>query len=181
MGLFEKAREGLKQSQSQQRAAAEYWSDFTPQMQRVLVLAKEEARQMNQSFIDAEYLLLGLFRLGNGAAVNVLKNPGLNLETARAEIVRQVGVASEKSAPESLLPSPRAMRVLNTAKTEAKTLGHKYVGTEHLLLGLLAETDGMAWRIFKMANVNFEKARREILTELPPVISPPDSGNKGKD
>ena len=179
MGLFEKARDGLKQLQSQQQAAAEYWSDFTPRMQQVFVLAKEEAKQMHHGFIDAEHLLLGLMELGNGVAVNVIKNLGLNLETIRAEVVRQVGVVSEKSAPESLLPSPRAMRVLDRAKKEAKTLGHTYTGTEHLLWGLLAESDGVVWRIFKMANLDFERTRKEILSEITPIISSPEDGQKG--
>lgn len=178
MGLFEKARNGLKQLQSQQQAEAEYWGDFTPRMRQVFVLAKEEAKRMNHGFIEAEHLLLGLIGLGNGVAVNVLKNLGLNLESVRAEIARQVGVASETGAPESLLPSPRAMRVLDRAKKEAKLLGHAYTGTEHLLLELLAEEDGITWRIFKIANTDLEKTRKEILEEITPTFPRGDAGPK---
>ena len=178
MGLFEKARDGLKQLQSQQQAAAEYWTDFTPRMRQVFVLAKEEAKRMNHGFIEAEHLLLGLIGLGNGVAVNVLKNLGLNLESVRAEIARQVGGASEPGASESLLPSPRAMRVLDRAKKEAKLLGHTYTGTGHLLLGLLGESEGLAAQVLQKFDVEREKVRQVILEELKPYSSPPDAGPK---
>lgn len=179
VGLFEKARDDLEELKSQQEAAVEFWSVFTPRARQVFALARDEAMQMNQSFIGAEHLLLGLIGLGNGVAVNVLKNLGLDLETVRAEVVRQAGVAAGTGAPHSLPPTPQMMRALNAAKREAKALDHAYVGTEHILLGLLAEPEGVVSRIFKTANVDCDKTRQEILTEITPVISSPQK--EGKD
>lgn len=123
---------------------------------------------------------MGLLGLGNGVADNVLKNLGMNLENVRAEVKRQMGIKPDSGESNYLPLTPRARRVLDTAKSEAKALGHTYVGTEDCLLGLLAEKDGMAWRIFKMANIDPEKMRQEILSEITPIISPPGEGQNGK-
>ena len=135
---------------------------------------------MNQNFIGTEHLLLGLIGLGNGVAVNVLKNLGLNLENVRAEVKRQADVNSEQTVLDYIPVTTRVMEVLEVAKKEAKALGHTYVGTEHLLLGLLSEKDGVAWRIFKMANIDPEKMRQEILTEITPIFLPGNNEKKGQ-
>ena len=153
-----------------------YWVLLTPRAQRAFVLAHEEAKQMNQKFIGTEHLLLGLIGLGNGVAVNILKHLGLNLENIRAEVKKQIGVGSKEDALDYIPMTPQLMDVLETAKKEAKALGHTYVGTEHLLLGLLAEEAGVTWRIFKMANFDAEKIRQEILMEITPIFPP--SGGK---
>lgn len=178
MGLFAEDKDRLEKWKLQQNAASEYWGVFTLRSKQAFTLANEEAKQVNQSFIGTEHLLLGLIGLGSGVAVNILKNLGLKLETIRAEVNKQTGFVSAKNMLNYLPMTPQVMRVLDTAKKEAQALGHTYVGTEHLLLGLLAENDGAAWRIFKMANTDFEKTRRDIFEEITPIYPPGGSEPK---
>jgi ATP-dependent Clp protease ATP-binding subunit ClpC len=113
-----------------------------------------------------------LIKEGKGVAVNVLKNLGLNLENVRMEVEKQVGVQSDQKITGRIPFTPRMKRVFETAKKEAKLLNHTYVRTEHILLGLLHESEGVAARVFKNFYVEIEQTRKEILNELNPNFPP---------
>ncbi len=142
-------------------------ASFTPRAQQVLVFARQEAIGYNQSFVDTEHLLLGLIRLGQGVAVTVLQKLGLNLENTRKEVERQVGRGPDQQVP-NIPYSPRVKKVLVQAAKEAKALNHTYVGTEHILLGILAEGEGPAVQVLQHFNVDIKQTRLEILKELGP-------------
>jgi len=143
-------------------------NNFTPHAQQVLALARKEADRMNHNFVGTEHLLLGLIKLGQGVAVNVLRKLGLVLETVRMEVEKQVGTGPDQKMIGSIPYTPRVKKVLALASKEAKDLNHTYIGTEHILLGLLREGDGVAARVLKNLDVNIEETRREILRELDP-------------
>lgn len=144
-------------------------NNFTPRSQQVLALARKEAAQFNHNYVGTEHLLLGLIKLGQGVAVNVLQKMGLDLETVRKTIENQVGtgVGSPK-APLNIPYTPRVKKVLALAAKEAKALNHSYIGTEHILLGLLREGEGVAARILKALDIDIARCRNEILAELDP-------------
>jgi len=124
----------------------EAMNNFTPRAQQVLALARKEADRFNHNFVGTEHLLLGLIKLGQGVAVNVLQKLGLDLETVRMEVEKQVGTGPDQKMIGNIPYTPRVKKVLSLAAKEAKTLNHTYVGTEHILLGLLREGDGVAAR-----------------------------------
>jgi ATP-dependent Clp protease ATP-binding subunit ClpC len=142
--------------------------NLTPRAQQVLALARKEAVRFNHSFVGTEHLLLGLIKLGQGVAVNVLQKMDLDLETVREEVEKQVGAGPDQKQSGSIPYTPRVKKVLNLAQKEAKNLGHTYVGTEHILLGLLREGEGYAAKVLKSLDVDIEQARQEILKELDP-------------
>tara|TARA_Y100001934_G_scaffold278921_1_gene381362 strand:+ start:6048 stop:8531 length:2484 start_codon:yes stop_codon:yes gene_type:complete len=146
----------------------EAMSNFTPRAQQVLALARKEADRFNHNFVGTEHLLLGLIKLGQGVAVNVLQKMGLDLETVRLEVEKQVGTGPDQKQVGSIPYTPRVKKVLSLAAREAKSLNHTYVGTEHILLGLLREGDGVAARVLKNLDVDIEETRKEILKELDP-------------
>src|SRR5512138_1129154 len=150
----------------------EAMSNFTPRAQQVLALARKEADRFNHNFVGTEHLLLGLIRLGQGTAVTVLGNLGLNLESVRAEVEKQVGHGPDAKMIGNIPYTPRVKKVLALATKEAKALNHTYVGTEHILLGLLREGDGVAARVLKNLDVDIEQTRQEILKELDPNFAP---------
>ncbi len=143
-------------------------SNFTPRAQQVLALARKEADRFNHNFVGTEHLLLGLIKLGQGVAVNVLQKLGLDLETVRMEVEKQVGTGPDQKMIGNIPYTPRVKKVLALANKEAKALNHTYVGTEHILLGLLREGDGVAARVLKNLDVDIEQTRQEILKELDP-------------
>ena len=143
-------------------------SNFTPRAQQVLALARKEADRFNHNFVGTEHLLLGLIKLGQGVAVNVLQKMGLDLETVRLEVEKQVGTGPDQKQVGNIPYTPRVKKVLNLASKEAKALAHTYVGTEHILLGLLREGEGVAARVLKNLDVDIEQTRQEILRELDP-------------
>jgi Clp amino terminal domain, pathogenicity island component len=148
------------------------FSNFTPRAQQVLALARKEADRLNHNFLGTEHLLLGLIKLGQGVSVNVLAEMGVNLETVRAEVEKQVGTGPDQKMIGNIPFTPRTKKVLDLARREAKNLNHTYIGTEHILLGLLREGDGIAARILKSLGLNLEKTRQEILKELDIKIKP---------
>ena len=113
-------------------------NNFTPRAQQVLALARKEADRFNHNFVGTEHLLLGLIKLGQGVAVNVLQKLGLDLETVRMEVEKQVGTGPDQKMIGNIPYTPRVKKVLALAAKEAKALNHTYVGTEHILLGLAA-------------------------------------------
>ena len=118
--------------------------------------------------------MLGLIKLGQGVAVNVLQKMGLDLETVRMEVEKQVGSGPETKMVGNIPYTPRVKKVLALAGKEAKALNHSYVGTEHILLGLLREGEGVAARVLKNLEVDIERTRNEILKELDPNFTPPE-------
>src|SRR5476651_445593 len=163
----------------------ESMSNFTPRAQQVLALARKEADRFNHNFLGTEHLLLGLIKLGQGVAVNVIQKMGLDLETVRMEVEKQVGTGPDQKMIGNIPYTPRVKKVLALAAKEAKNLNHTYVGTEHILLGLLREGDGVAAKVLKNLDVDIEQTRQEILKELDPNFaateesSIPTSGDKG--
>jgi len=143
-------------------------NNFTPRAQQVLALARKEADRFNHNYVGTEHLLLGLIKLGQGVAVNVLQKMGLDLETVRMEVEKQVGSGPDTKISGNIPYTPRVKKVLALAGKEAKALHHSYVGTEHILLGLLREGDGVAARVLKTLDIDLERARNEVLKELDP-------------
>src|SRR5471032_3406267 len=146
-------------------------NNFTPRAQQVLALARKEADRFHHNYVGTEHILLGLIKLGQGVAVSVLQKMGLDLETVRAAVEKQVGTGQEAKAQGSIPYTPRVKKVLALAGKEAKALNHSYVGTEHILLGLLREGEGVAARVLKSLDVDIERTRNEILRELDPQLS----------
>src|SRR5438132_1160101 len=149
-------------------------NNFTPIAQQVLALARKEADRFNHNYVGTEHLLLGLIKLGQGVAVNVLQKMGLDLETVRMEVEKQVGSGPETKMVGNVPYTPRVKKVLALAGKEAKALNHSYVGTEHILLGLLREGEGVAARVLKSLEIDIERTRNEILKELDPNFTPPE-------
>ncbi len=154
-------------------------NNFTPRAQQVLALARKEADRFNHNYVGTEHLLLGLIKLGQGVAVNVLQKMGLDLETVRMEVEKQVGSGPETKMVGNIPYTPRVKKVLALAGKEAKALNHSYVGTEHILLGLLREGEGVAARVLKSLEVDIERTRNEILKELDPNFTPPEAEEGG--
>ncbi len=149
-------------------------NNFTPRAQQVLQLARKEADRFNHNYVGTEHLLLGIIKLGQGVAVNVLQKMGLDLDTVRMEVEKQVGSGPETKMVGNIPYTPRVKKVLALAGKEAKNLNHSYVGTEHILLGLLREGDGVAARVLRNLDVNTDTTRNEILKELDPNFTPPE-------
>jgi ATP-dependent Clp protease ATP-binding subunit ClpC len=149
----------------------ESMNNFTPRAQQVLALARKEADRFHHNFVGTEHVLLGIIALGQGTAVNVLQKMGLDLETVRLEVEKQVGTGPDVKLAGLIPYTPRVKKVLELAAKEAKALNHTYVGTEHILLGLLREGDGVAARVLKNLDIEIEQTRQEILKELDPNFS----------
>src|SRR5687767_1077966 len=157
----------------------EAMNNFTPRAQQVLALARKEADRFNHNFVGTEHLLLGLIKLGQGVAVNVLQKIGLDLETVRMEVEKLVGTGPDQKMIGNIPYTPRVKKVLSLAAKEAKALNHTYVGTEHILLGLLREGDGVAARVLKNLDVDIEQTRQEILKELDPNFNSGEEASAG--
>ncbi|MDA3874654.1 MAG: ATP-dependent Clp protease ATP-binding subunit [Kiritimatiellae bacterium] len=154
-------------------------NNFTPRAQQVLQLARKEADRFNHGYGGTEHLLLGLIALGQGVAVNVLQRMGIDLETVRLEVEKAVGVGPETKTMGNVPFTPRVKKVLALAGSEARALNHSYVGTEHILLGLLREGEGVAARVLKNLMVDLEKTRIEIMKELDPGYDPSEDTSMG--
>lgn len=149
-------------------------NNFTPRAQQVLALARKEADRFNHNYVGTEHLLLGLIKLGQGVAVSVLERMGLDLESVRMEVEKQVGTGPDQKVSGNIPYTPRVKKVLALANKEAKALNHSYVGTEHILLGLLREGEGVAARVLQSLDVDIQRTRNEILAEIDPNFSPED-------
>ncbi len=138
---------------------------FTDRARRVVVMAQEEARKMNHKYIGTEHLLLGLLAEGDGVAAKSLGSLGIDLNSTRETVIQTVGVGQQ--APTGHIPfTPRAKKVLELALREALQLGHNYIGTEHILLGLIREGEGVAAQVLGQAEAGLQKIRQTVLTEL---------------
>jgi len=139
-------------------------------------MARNEAQRCNHNYVGTEHLLLGLIKLGQGVAVNVLEKMGLPPETLIEEIERNMEVGEDSTPSSNNIPyTPRVKKVLALAGKEAKSLQHSYVGTEHLLLGLLREGEGVAAKVLQSLDIDIERTRNEVLKELDPNFSPDDN------
>jgi len=138
---------------------------FTEKAIKVIMLAQEEARRLGHNFVGTEQILLGLIGEGTGVAAKVLKTLGVNLKDSRIEVEKIIGRGSGFVAVE--IPfTPRAKRVLELSLEEARQLGHNYIGTEHLLLGLIREGEGVAARVLENLNVDLTKVRTQVIRML---------------
>ena len=138
---------------------------FTDQARRVLVLAQEEARLLSHSFIGTEHILLGLIHEGEGVAAKALESLGISLEAVREKVEETIGPAG--SAPTGSPPfTPRAKKVLELSLREALQLGHNYIGTEHMLLGLVREGEGVAAQVLVSLGADLSRVRPEVLQLL---------------
>lgn len=150
-------------------------NNFTPRAQQVLALARKEADRFNHNYIGTEHVLLGLIKLGQGVAVSVLQRMGLDLESVRMEVEKEVGTGPESKSSTNIPYTPRVKKVLALANKEAKQLNHSYVGTEHILLGLLREGEGMAARVLTSLSVDLQTTRNEVLAEIDPNFTADDN------
>ncbi len=153
------------------------FNNFTPRAQQVINLARKEADGFNHPYVGTEHLLLGLIALGEGVAVNVLTRLGVSLERVRLEVESAVGQGPETKLAGNVPFTPRSKKVLQLSAAEAQALNHTYIGTEHILLGLLREGEGVAAQVLRTLEIDLDTARREILRELDPNFEPSDDEN----
>ncbi len=139
---------------------------FTNRAKQVIKLAKKEAQRLNHNYLGTEHILLGLLKLGQGIAVNVLRNLNVDYDTVLAEVERLVGFGPEIQVYGDPALTGKVKKVFEYANEEAAALNHNYVGTEHLLLALLRQTDGVATQILENLNINLKEVRKEVLKEL---------------
>ncbi len=139
---------------------------FTNRAKQVIKLAKKEAQRLNHNYLGTEHLLLGLLKLGQGIAVNVLRNLGIDYDTILGEVERLVGFGPEIQVYGDPALTGKVKKVFDYSNEEASMLNHNYVGTEHLLLALLRQTDGIATQILENLNINVKEVRKEVLREL---------------
>lgn len=151
---------------------------FTEKAIKVIMLAQEEARRLGHNFVGTEQILLGLIGEGTGVAAKVLKSMGVNLKDARVEVEKIIGRGSGFVAVE--IPfTPRAKRVLELSLEEARQLGHNYIGTEHLLLGLIREGEGVAARVLENLGVDLAKVRTQVIRMLGETAEVSSGGGGG--
>ena len=162
---------------------------FTDRARKVMALANQEAQRFNHEYIGTEHILLGLVKEGSGVRANVLKNLGVDLRKVRLEVEKLVKSGPEMVTMGKLPQTPRAKRVIEYAIEEARNLNHNYVGTEHLLLGLLREQDGVAAQVLMNLGLRLEDVREEVLNllgagveseESAAASTPSDAPKKGK-
>src|SRR3989339_1508128 len=139
---------------------------FTDRVQRVIIIAQEEAKRLNHDYVGTEHILLGLVALGEGVAAKVLANLGIDLRRVRAEVEKIVGTGDNVMLLGEIPFTPRAKKVLELSVEEAQNLGHTYVGTEHLLLGLLREEEGIAARVLENLGVKLTDVKEEVINLL---------------
>ena len=139
---------------------------FTERARKVIVYAKEEARRFNHDYIGTEHLLLGLVREGEGVAAAVLQKLGIDLETIRIEVEKMVQPGPQTQVLGDIPFTPRSKKALELSAEEARALGHNYIGTEHLLLGLVKEGEGMAYRVLLNLGLDLAKLRNEVMELL---------------
>jgi ATP-dependent Clp protease ATP-binding subunit ClpC len=139
---------------------------FTERAQKVLVLAQDEAKRFNHSFVGTEHILLGLVREGEGIAAKVLLSLGVELDSIRSEVEKLIGKGDQRPVNQGVNYTPRAKKVIELAIEEGQNLGHNYVGTEHLLLGLIREGEGIAAQVLVNLGADLQRARKSVLDLL---------------
>ncbi len=150
---------------------------FTDRARRVVVLAQEEARLLNHNYIGTEHILLGLIHEGEGVAARALEGMGISLESVRSQVVEIIGQGAQ--APTGHIPfTPRAKKVLELSLREALQLGHNYIGTEHILLGLIREGEGVAAQVLQKLGAELHKVRQSVIQSLSGAQSEEDVGGE---
>ena len=152
---------------------------FTQRAQAALRLAQESAAELGHGYVGSEHLLLGLAREGRGVAAKVLQAAGLSVEKLKETVVQLVGAGTPGNAPSQGL-TPRCKKIIELSLTEAVSLGHQYVGTEHLLLGILREGDGVAVRVLNAAGVEPRRLRADVTAAMGEEVPPPSFRGSGK-
>jgi len=142
------------------------FSRFTERARKVIILAKEEAKRFNHDYIGTEHILLGLIKEGEGVAAAVLQNLGLSLEAIRLEVEKLVQPGPPTVVSGDIPFTPKAKKVIELATDEARNLGHNYIGTEHLLLGLLREGEGVASQVLSNLGLDLNRVRQEVMSLL---------------
>ena len=138
---------------------------FTDRARRVVVLAQEEARALHHNYIGTEHILLGLIQEGEGVAAKALESLGISLDAVRTEVKDIIG--SGGNPPSGYIPfTPRAKKVLELALREELQLGHKYIGTEHILLGLIREGEGVAAQVLVKLGADLSRVRQQVISLL---------------
>ncbi|HBS29827.1 MAG TPA: NDP-hexose 4-ketoreductase, partial [Phycisphaerales bacterium] len=154
---------------------------FTDRARKVMALANQEAQRFNHEYIGTEHILLGLVKEGSGVGANVLKNLDVDLRKVRLEVEKLVHSGPEMVTMGKLPQTPRAKKVIEYAIEEARNLNHNYVGTEHLLLGLLREHDGVAAQVLMNLGLKLEEVREEVLNLLGAGVDKDDAGTPGNE
>ncbi len=139
---------------------------FTDRARKVMQLANQEAQRFNHEYIGTEHILLGLIKEGSGVAANVLKNLDVDLRKIRLEVEKLVQSGPDMVTMGKLPQTPRAKKVIEYSMEEARNLNHNYVGTEHILLGLLREQEGVAAQVLMNLGLKLEEVREEVLNLL---------------
>ena len=146
---------------------------FTDRARRVVVLAQEEARLLNHNYIGTEHILLGLLNEGEGIAAQALESLDIDLASVREEVVKIIGQGQQ--SPSGHIPfTPRAKKVLELSLREALQLGHNYIGTEHILLGLIREGEGVAAQVLQQLGAELQKVRQTVIQ----LLSGPGGGEE---
>ena len=148
---------------------------FTERARKVLYLSQQEAKRLGHNYVGTEHLLLGLVAEGEGVAATALKSIGINLQKVRSEVEKIIGTGDAPYLGEVTL-TPRAKRVLELALDEGRQLGHNYIGTEHIILGLIRESEGVAAQVLKNMGADLEKVRRQVLSQLGGAAPSPVGG-----
>ena len=138
---------------------------FTDRARRVVVLAQEEARMLNHNYIGTEHILLGLIHEGEGVAAKALESLGISLDAVRQQVEEIIG-RGQQAPPGHIQFTPRAKKVLELSLREAKALGHNYIGTEHILLGLIREGSGVAAQVLVKLGADLNRARQQVVQLL---------------
>src|SRR6185503_96644 len=147
------------------RAARSMFERFTDRARRVVVLAQEEAKMLNHNYIGTEHILLGLIHEGEGVAAKALESLGISLDAVRQQVEEIIGQGQQ--APSGHIPfTPRAKKVLELSLREALQLGHNYIGTEHILLGLIREGEGVAAQVLVKLGADLNKVRQQVIQLL---------------
>jgi ATP-dependent Clp protease ATP-binding subunit ClpC len=154
----------------------------TPRAKQILDFARLEATRLNHNFVGTEHLLLGILKLGQGVAVNVIKKACSDLDAIRAEIEKRCPPGPTQLVFDRIPYTPRSKTALTLAQKESEAMQHTHIGTEHILLGLLREKEGVAGKVLLGRNLTLDRAREEVLKELdthfhadtPPPENPPN-------
>ncbi|HMP08646.1 MAG TPA: Clp protease N-terminal domain-containing protein, partial [Lacipirellulaceae bacterium] len=153
---------------------------FTDRARKVMQLANQEAQRFNHEYIGTEHVLLGLIKEGSGVAANVLKNLDVDLRKIRLEVEKLVQSGPDMVTMGKLPQTPRAKKVIEYSMEEARHLNHNYVGTEHILLGLLREQEGVAAQVLMNLGLKLEEVREEVLNLLGHGLEGEESGGRGR-
>ena len=147
------------------RAVRTMFQKFTDRARRVVVQAQEEARTLNHNYVGAEHILLGLIREGEGVGAKALESLGISLDTVRQQVQETTG--QRQHAPSGQIPfTPQGKKVLELALSESTALGHHYLGTEHILLGLIRQGDGVAAQVLVNLGADLNRVRQEVVQLL---------------